>query len=135
MALYCVICNILLEHPQKKVCANIICKRKHHNNLRRNWSEKNPEKIKKFNEDRRKREWLKKGFSEPPPKKVYPKRIYEDNNVDDLAILNRCRASAGLRPLSEMPMVRHYADQGPKQPEKPVLPMGKGNKKTYPSSI
>lgn len=130
-ALYCVICNTLLEYKQKKVCAKPICRKKHQAKLRQNWKERNPEKIKKFNEDRRKMAWLKKGYSEPPPKREYQERF---SVKDDLKILNRCRINAGLKPLTEMPHVRCYADEGQQQPEKPVLPMGKGNKKTYPST-
>ena len=129
MSFNCLVCgnSFEREHPAIKVCSDR-CRKQRVKDQRKQWKERNPEKIKKMNEDRRRKKWIAKGFSEPPPKKVYPKRIYEDNNVDDLAILNRCRASAGLRPLSEMPMVRNYADQGPK-PERPTrLPEGEGNK-------
>ena len=131
MSFNCLVCGNLFEreHPAIKVCSDP-CKKKRAKDQRKQWKENNREKILKMNENRRRKKWLAKGFSEPPPKKVYEKRIYKDK-VDDLAILNRCRASAGLKPLSTMPLVRNYADQTPK-PDRHTLPVGEGNKKNIP---
>ena len=109
MKLYCVICNTLLEPPKKKVCGSIICKRKQQAKFRQEWKKRNPEKMKKINEDRRKKIWLKKGFSEPPPKKEYQKKEDQQSFTvkDDLEILNKCRINAGLKPLTEMPTNLH----------------------------